>query len=212
MRRYRHEIDNVRAHLRSLWAVIALQLGVILALWFGWSRAPEHLVVHIPPDLRSGSVQATTTVHAANVYAFAFYIFQQLNRWPQDGAEDYGRAIFRVSPYLTPRYRADLVADMELKGKRGELAYRVRGVQEVSGRGFEEARIDVLAPGVWIAHLDLELSESVKGMTVKHTAIRYPLRIVRHAVDPEVNPWGLALDGFAAQGPSRLDLPGAGDA
>ena len=34
MRRYRYEIDNVRAHLRSLWAVIGLQGLVIFALWF----------------------------------------------------------------------------------------------------------------------------------------------------------------------------------
>ncbi|RTZ78916.1 MAG: TIGR03746 family integrating conjugative element protein, partial [Gammaproteobacteria bacterium] len=33
MRRYRTEIDNVRAHLRSLWVVIGLQFVVILALW-----------------------------------------------------------------------------------------------------------------------------------------------------------------------------------
>ena len=31
--------------------------------------------------------------------------------------------------------------------------------------------------------------ESVKGVTVKKTVIRYPLRVVRHAVDPETNPW-----------------------
>ena len=30
MRRYRAEIDNVRAHLRSLWAVIGLQFGIML--------------------------------------------------------------------------------------------------------------------------------------------------------------------------------------
>ena len=112
MRRYRYEIDNVRAHLRSLWAVIAIQVLVIAALWFGWSRAPERLTVHIPPDLRSGAVLAVDEVSPPNVYAFAFYIFQQLNRWPEDGAKDYGRAIFRVSPYLTPRYRADLIAEL----------------------------------------------------------------------------------------------------
>ena len=56
------------------------------------------------------------------------YIFQQLNRWPENGARDYDKAIFRISPYLTPRDRADVIADMELKGRQGELAYRVRGV------------------------------------------------------------------------------------
>jgi len=80
----------------------------------------------------------------------------------------------------------------------------VRGVQEVPGHGYEERRVDVLAPGVWVVWLDLDLYESVKGMTVKKTTIRYPLRVVRLAVDPESNPWGLALDGFSAEGPRRL--------
>lgn len=204
MRRYRHEIDNVRAHLRSLWAVIAIQVVIIAALWFGWSRAPERLTVHIPPDLRSGAVLAVDEVSLPNVYAFAFYIFQQLNRWPEDGASDYGRAIFRVSPYLTPRYRADLIAELEQKGRQGELAYRVRGVQEIPGHGYEERRVDLLNDDAWIVWLDLDLLESVKGMTVKRTAIRYPLRVVRYAVDLETNPWGLALDGFGAEGPRRL--------
>jgi len=214
MRRYRYEIDNVRAHLRSLWTIIGVQLVVILALWFGWSQSPRHLTVHVPPDLRSGATQTIDEVPPANVYAFAFYIFQQLNHWSEDGAQDYGKAIFRISPYVTPRYRAELIADMELKGKQGELAYRVRGVQEVPGHGYEERRVDVLASGVWVVWLDIDLFESVKGMTVKKTSIRYPLRVVRLSVNPEANPWGLALDGFAATGPRRLseaehaDTPG----
>ena len=205
MRRYRLEIDNVRAHVRSLWVVIGLQGCIILALWFGWSQAPRHLRIHIPPDLRSGAVLDVDEVAPANVYVFAFYIFQQLNRWPSDGASDYGQAIFRISPYLTPRYRSDLIADMELKARRGELAYRVRGVQEVTGQGYEERRVDMLAPDVWLVWLDLDLLESVKGMTVKRTTIRYPIRVVRMDVDPETNPWGLALDGFGGEGPQRLD-------
>jgi integrating conjugative element protein (TIGR03746 family) len=204
MRRYRHEIDNVRAHLRSLWAVIGLEALIILALWYGWSQAPKALTVHVPPDLRSGAILTLEEVPPANVYAFAFYIFQQLNRWPEDGARDFGRAIFRVSPYLTPKYRAELLSDLELKGRKGELAYRVRGVQQIPGHGFEERRVDILDDNVWVVWLDLDLFESVKGMTVKKTAIRYPLRVVRHAVDLEANPWGLALDGFATEGPRRM--------
>ena len=204
MRRYRLEIDNVRSHLRSLWIVIGLLVLIILGLWIGWSQCPSHLRVHLPPDLRSGAVLAATEVPAANVYAFAFYIFQQLNRWPENGAADYGTAIFRISPYLTPRYRDELVADMELKARRGELAYRVRGVHEVSGHGYEERRVDVLSPDIWVVWLDLDLLESVRGMPVKQTTIRYPIRVVRQAIDPETNPWGLALDGYSGEGPRRL--------
>ena len=204
MQRYRHEIDNVRSHLRSLWAVIGLQTLVILALWVGWSQSPKNLRIHVPPDLRSGATMSVGEVPPATVYAFAFYIFQQLNRWPDDGSKDYGRAIFRIAPYVTARYRTDLIADMEHKARRGELAYRVRGVHEVPGHGYQERRVDVLGSGVWVVWLDLDLLESVKGMTVKQTNIRYPLRVVRHAVDPEANPWGLALDGFEGEGPRRL--------
>ena len=205
MRRYRHEIDNVRSHLRSLWAVIVIQTAIIMALWIGWSLAPERLTVHVPPDLRSGAVLRIQEVPSANVYAFAYYIFQQLNRWPEDGASDYGAAIFRVSPYLTPRYRADLLAELEQKGRRGELAHRVRALQGLPGLAYEERRVDILSADAWVVWLDFELVESVKGMAVKHMVIRYPLRVVRHAVDPERNPWGLALDGFAAEGPRRLE-------
>jgi hypothetical protein len=48
-------------------------------------------------------------------------------------------------------------------------------------------------------------------MTVKKTTIRYPLRVVRLSIDPESNPWGLALDGFAASGPRRLSESEIGD-
>jgi len=195
--------------------VIAIQAVVIPGLWFGGSQSPERLTLHIPPDLRSGAVLAVDEVPPPNVYAFAFYIFQQLNRWPEDGASDYGRAIFQVSPYLTPRYRADLIAELDQKGRQGELAYRVRGMQQIPGHGYEEHRVDVLSAHAWIVWLDVDLLESVKGMTVKRTAIRYPLRVVRYAVDLETNPWGLALDGFGAEGPRRLtdaELSDGGDA
>ena len=69
MRRYRYEIDNVRAHLRSLWAVIGIEALIIVALWFGWSQAPKELTVHVPPDLRSGAKLAVDQVPPANVYA-----------------------------------------------------------------------------------------------------------------------------------------------
>lgn len=210
MQRYRYEIDNVRSHLRSLWAVIGLQLLVILGLWIGWMRMPSSITVHIPPDLRSGAVMALDEVPPANVYAFAFYIFQQLNRWPTDGAEDYGKAIFRIAPYLTPAFRQQLITDMHTKGKQGALAHRVRSLQPIPDHGYEERRVDILSDDVWVVWLDLELNETVKSMTIKRTRIRYPLRVVRYAVDAEANPWGLALDGFAAEGPTRLDLDTTG--
>jgi integrating conjugative element protein (TIGR03746 family) len=205
MQRYRYEIDNVRSHLRSLWVVIGLLLAVIVGFWIAWMRMPSSITVHIPPDLRAGAVLELQEVPRANVYAFAVYVFQQLNRWPEDGAEDYGKAIFRIAPYLTPAFREALITDLETKARQGELANRVRSLQPIPGRSFEGRRVDIIGSDTWVVWLDLELNESVKGMPVKQTAIRYPLRVVRYPVDAEANPWGLALDGFAGDGPTRID-------
>ena len=206
MQRYRLEIDNVRSHLRSLWAVIALLVVVIVAFWIAFMRLPATITVHIPPDLRAGAVLKLEEIPPANVYAFAAYIFQQLNRWPEDGAKDYGEALYRIAAYLTPTFRERLIEDLQSKGRQGELANRVRSLQPIPGRGFEGRRVEVLSADGWLVWLDLELNESVKGMPVKRTAIRYPLRVVRYPVDAEANPFGLALDGFAGEGPIRLDL------
>lgn len=205
MRRYRHEIDNVRSHLRSLWVVIGLQLVVIFTLSFGLLRTPDDFTLHIPPDLRSGAVVSPDSPEPTHVYAFAYYIFQQLNRWPEDGSDDFGNAIYALAGYLTPKYLATLTKELEQKGRRGELINRVRGVQQIPGHSYEEARVDVLSDGVWVVWLDLELQESVKGMSIKRTDIRYPLRVVSYAIDPETNPWRLALDGYASEGPRRLE-------
>jgi hypothetical protein len=39
---------------------------------------------------------------------------------------------------------------------------------------------------------------------VKDRLIHFPLAVVRYAVDPELNPWGLALACYAAT-PQRID-------
>lgn len=206
MSRYRYEIDAVRSHVRSLWIVIVAFALLAVVLTVGLMRAPENITVHIPPDIRSGAQMKLGEIGPANVYAFGFYIFQQLNNWPENGAEDYGAAIYSLSPYLTPRYRADLIADLETKGRQGELVNRVRGVREIFGAGYEEQRVDLVSKGVWVVWLDLEILETVHGMTVKEAGIRYPIRVVRRNVNPESNPWGLALDGFSAGGPVRIPI------
>ncbi len=201
--RYREQAANHRAVIRYQWAVIGLLIGALYGAGLGWHRAVAQQTFHVPPDLRSGAVVQKGAVPPATVYAFAHYIFQQLNRWPTDGASDYGNAIYRLSAYLTPRFRAELEADLDRRGRLGELLQRTRGVHEVLGAGYAERRVDVLGNATWVVWLDLQINEWVKGMQVKDTTVRYPLEVVHHDIDREQNPWGLALNGYAAT-PRRL--------
>lgn len=203
--RYRDENSTLQSHINSLRIIIGFLLLLIVGLWYGWHQSRNDIRLHIPPDLRSGALLSLDEVPPPNIYAFAHYIFQQLNRWEENGETDYGKQVFRMAAYLTPEFRQFLTHDLELRGKRGELSGRVRGIQLIPGHGYEERRVDVLDRNTWVAWLDFRIEETVRGMDVKSLDIRYPIRVVRYDVDPEINPWGLALDGFGGDGPQRLN-------
>ena len=202
--RYRDQNASLTAHITTLRAVIGVLVVFLFAQWWGWVQAKKAVRIHIPPDMRSGAVVLADELLPPHVYAFAQTIFQQGNHWPDNGETDYGLQIFRLSPYYTPRYRAFLQVDLELRGKRGELDGRIRSLQLLPGHGYEERRVEVVGEGVWLVWLDVMIKESVRGMPVKHVQLRYPLRVVRYDVDVNANPWGLALDGYAGDGPRHL--------
>ncbi|MDH8367473.1 DUF2895 family protein, partial [Klebsiella pneumoniae] len=63
---------------------------------------PRQLTVYLPPDLRAASQRPWWEVPPATVYAFAFSVFQQINRWPTNGEADYPRNLSALRAYLTP--------------------------------------------------------------------------------------------------------------
>jgi len=196
--------SSLESHITTLRISIAVLVLINFSLWFGWNGAKNDLRIHIPPDIRSGAILQADEISSPNVYTFAGYIFQQLNHWANNGDEDYGMQIFNTAPYLTPEFREYLINDLDIRGKKGELSGRTRVMQPVAGQGYEERRVDQLDADTWIVWIDYNISESVRGMEIKNVPVRYPIRIVRYNVDPETNPWGLALDGFGGSGPKRL--------
>jgi len=211
MSRFRKIVDEQSAHITTLRGVIVALLGLSAVLSYGWYAAPQDLVIHQPPDLRSGSTRIAGEVPPQSVYAFGFYIFQQLNRWTINGEDDYWNRIHTISAYLTPAFNEALKEDYASKKARRELQNRQRSVHEVPGRVYEMSRVKIESPDSWIVYLDLQITETYRGETIKNTAVRYPLRIVRYDIDPELNPFGMALDGFETP-PARLTSAEEGDA
>jgi len=207
MSRFKNEVAHLESHVRTLrWAAGAL--GVLAALLaVGWWSAPRDLTIHVPPDLRSGSVRKWWDVPPESVYAFAFYIFQQLHRWPANGEEDYARNIHALSAYLTPSCRSFLEQDFALRKDSGELHQRARGIYEIPGRGYGDApefRVRTLSDRAWVVTLDVSADEYYGAERVKRALVRYPIKVVRLDVDPEKNPYGLALDCFE-HSPERIE-------
>lgn len=210
---YLNALDAQKAANRTL-SIIVLLLSILcaLAMW-GWLRAPRELTVHVPPDLRNGARVRVSEVPLANVYAFAFYVWQQVNRWSQDGEKDYGLAIFKTAAYLTPECREILQRDMNKKASAGELSSRVRALMERAGANYEESRVTPLGNGTWRVLLDTEVIETVRGVPVKSVFVRYPLRVVQFDGDREANPFGLAIDCWANnETPTRIEVRAQKDA
>ena len=209
MGKFTNALDNKQAVIRLQWVFIAILAAALLLAIRGLQLAPAELTLHIPPDLRSGARLRVGEVPPPNVYAFAHYIWQQVNHWSRDGDKDYGAAIWRMQAYVTPACREWLEADLAAKANKGELSLRTRALQEIPGHEYEETKVRPLSSSAWRVELDYEIRESVRGMPVKQAGVRYPLRVVRFDADREKNPFGLAVDCFdEGEQPTRLDLAG----
>ena len=102
MSRYRNALAGQREAIRALWGAVAVALVCALILGVGWMTAPSALRIHIPPDLTAGATVRPDAPGPPHVYTFALYIWQQLYRWPSDGATEYRAKLDALVHFLTP--------------------------------------------------------------------------------------------------------------
>lgn len=223
MSRFKNEVTRLEAHVLTLRIGAGLFFLVAVLMGLGWWSAPRDMTIHVPPDLRSGSTRKWWEIPPETVYTFGFYIFQQLNRWPTNGEEDYQRNLRQLAPYLTPSCQTQLEQEFEDRRAAGELRKRTRGVYEIPERGYGDDptfRVKTLGNDAWLVNLDLSADEYYGSEKVKRALVRYPLHVVRMDMDPERNPFGLALNCYSGK-PQRLtsttqstgtglDVPGQG--
>ncbi|MBZ9559061.1 MULTISPECIES: PFL_4703 family integrating conjugative element protein [unclassified Modicisalibacter] len=211
MSRLRNALAGRDSHINTLRAACGGLVVACLALGYGWYSAPRDLTISIPPDLRSGSTQKWWEKPPSAVYAFTTYVWQQINRWPTNGEEDYKRNLYAYSPFLTPSCQAELETDYRHRKQRNELDERERMVFEIPGRGFSNApsgpgSVEIVSRDEWIVNLDLAVKESYAGTPIRDVYMRFPIRVVRADGDPQNNKWGMQLDCLARPA-QRLEIP-----
>ncbi|HCF1525299.1 PFL_4703 family integrating conjugative element protein [Pseudomonas aeruginosa] len=209
MSRFKNEVAHLQAHVRTLRVAAGVLVMLVLVMGGGWWSAPRDLTIHVPPDLRSGSTRPWWEVPPESVYAFAFYAWQQLQRWPTNGDDDYPRNLHALSPYFTPACQAFLQLDYEFRRNAGELRKRVRGIYEIPGRGYGDnpsQRVRTVSDREWVVTLDVTADEYYGAEQVKRAFVRYPLKIQRLDVDPKRNPFGLVIDCYDGA-PQRIATP-----
>src|SRR3546814_16625441 len=68
------------------------------------------------------------------------------------------------------------------------------------------SRVKVVSDRDWIVTRDVSADEYYSSEQVKRALVRYPIKVVRLDIDPEHNPFGLALDCYAGA-PQRIEPP-----
>jgi len=210
MSRAKNELNN-EVFKKKMWRGISIFFGflIVFGMLVHQSRLQD-INVHIPPDLGSTVVQKANYIPRPNVYLFTSNILQALNNWTKNGEQDFKRNIEAYKYYLTPSFKEQLLNLYQKKNKKGELAGRTRGVQEIFGHEYDESRVHLLAKNVWRVDLDLKVREWFNNMVVKEIDLAYPIRVVRYDINRQLNPWGMALDGFISV-PQRIKQNNASD-
>ena len=197
--RYRSDVTQKNSQVTLLqWVLFGAFIVILYLMTLYWDARQEQ-IFRVPPDLRQGALMRANDVAPPTVFGFAYYIFQQLHNWPENGELDFGKRIFSLQAFLTPAFRSVLMEEAKMKSNNGELRLRVRKVQEIVGHSFTENRVLIESDNSWVVWIGLEISETIHGKPVKAVFVQYPLRVVRYDVDPELNPWGLAITGYAAE-------------
>lgn len=191
MARYVHADSNLYSHIRTLRTVTAILSVSLVTALMGWHNASKVQRVSFPPNLTYGGEVTLNSLHPWEVYNFAGYIWQQLNRCALDCFRDYPANLDRLSAFLTPTFKAWLKHDSEQHAT--ELLGRTRFVLPLHIADFNSLVIEE-NPNNWTVTIDVEFREDLGGVPVKNVRIRYYLRVIAMPIDPEFNPWGLLLD------------------
>ena len=202
---YQKNRDNLLAVIRTLSVALILMTLFSGYLLVSSKNQLKRSFVDIPSYTLGGKAEsvALNTMHKTTVYSFAQLVFQRLNHWSYDGEKEYEKNIRANEHMLTPEYMAFLRRDVERrKGNKvsSELKHRSRSIRPIAS-GWDEDRVKVVStrdgkPSAWVVLLDVELTEMIKGETIKHLYLRYPLRVALYDIDRDRNPWLLALDGY----------------
>ena len=199
-------LEQARWHIRTLWFVVVIMIGINVLLVVGWIHSQSKISVQIPPRIpESGLMMRQGDIPDSTVYSFAYYVWQSINHWSNDGLQDYQKQITQFSPFLTPDFKLQLIEDYNNLLNQGELQDRIRLMEGASGSEYMPSDVDYIGHDTWLVHLKMRLTELMNSnaKVVKDIQMLYTLKIVRFDIDAKQNPWGLAMTGFA-EAPERI--------
>ncbi len=170
----------------------------------GWYNAPSEMDVHHIPGLQNIYTTKAGETPRPTIYSFGQSVWMIFNTW-EEGKKGYTDNLNAYRYYFTPKFYQELKEREKVLNAEGELKDRKRVLKPKLGKIFSED--DVLpfpAGDAWSLTMDMQMTETNKGVTIKDVIMRYQLRIVPYAIAKSKNIYGFAIDGFMEE-PTRLE-------
>ncbi len=196
---FKSSIENERM-IKNVWKTGCFMLFFALLYSHGMHLYfLNNKPLYLPPNLESGATIQQGKIYKYNVFTYTFYIFQNLNKWADNGTIDYEKKIAQSKPFITNNYFNALKANYFIKQKNGELGGRTKSLILMDGHLFTEKSVDVNSDGSWTVYLDVAVRETLYGEQIKKRYVRYSMRVIYDFDNPEYNKWGLKLDGLVSK-------------
>lgn len=204
--RFQDALENARFVIAAL--IVSLILLFVCNLGLLWLNfhTQKSVTVYIPPRIpESGLTQTANAVPNSTVFSFAFWAWQSINDWPNNGLDDYQNKIKTFSPYLTEQFKQYLLSDYENRLTNDEMQDRIRSMSGMENGAYNPESVESIGDGTWLVHVNMRLTErmNMNGKTVKDVEISYVLKVVESNISANSNRYGLALDGFSIA-PKRI--------
>ena len=200
MARHQYADANLYTHITTLRLACAV-LAVLLAIAIvGWALSSRTHRLSLPPLLEYAPSLRTGEIQPWEVYNFAGYIWQYLNRC-ESNCESNCRSARTEWARSSRRSSHQHSIDHELLEPASFATAPATSCRlKVAGR---PTLATTMSKGRWRVTLDVLLVEKLRAVEVKRVPIRYSIIVEQRRIDPEYNPWGLYLAGFASP-PSRI--------
>lgn len=198
------KMDEYKQVIRLYQIILIILLGFIYLQHTHLNSALTSQRIYVTPTLQAeGGYTQSNIISDELLFGFAFRTFSEINTWGgTDDVDEYKRQIEKNRYFLTPAYYEQLMSDFSEKKSKGELA-RIRVLAGYHGQDFESVNITKLSVNTWEVDLTLRLVERLENTAVKDVLIQFPLKVVRSNLSPDLNPYGLVIDGFVSE-PRRL--------
>ena len=205
---YKQAFANMKLGALILFFCLMMSMALNFALGYWLYVTPKEQSIYVPPQIpTTGLTLKQKTISGSEVYAFAFYVWQSIQTWPVNGADDYKNNLAKYGVYLTPEFKNVLEREGKQMYNQGFLFDHQQGTFGDAGTSYSKKNVKYIGHGTWLIHLVMRTINRVspanqgkafaQSHVVRDAVTSFVFKVVQTKASPDFNPWGLAIAGYA---------------